>query len=522
MRDGQGCLLPVLPSPLPPLVLEEDRISSAPWLIPQLCRAEVISQLPEVMSSSLSPVNSSQNSVTSKRKRTHKYKDAIGRRGYDGARIIRKDFGNECGNGLFKNTSLCPGNLEGHFCLHKALGGELHADAKGVSDCETSKVQTEDKKARGPDGGCTDCTSYLPGLSDDIALRCLAHVSLSDLHRLALVAQRYRRLVRSSLLFELRRTYKVVEQWVCMYTSGDNGWTAFDPKQNVRRSLPPANVDPLFSLSDRESLSAGTHLLWLGREVFDFACYKYDLITNSWERGPPMVNSRCLFASASCGEFAFVAGGFKVGGPLTIGSTSCILNTAERYDARLGKWESLPSMEIPRQKCSGVYMDGKFYVIGGKDKDHNVLTSGEVYDPLSKTWKIIPNMYVPPETAPSFEPSPPLVAVVNNELYAIESSSNLLKGYIKSSNTWKVLGRVPVRTDVCNGWGLAFKALGDELFVIGSQESPSSRASNSGVAVFSWKARLDAVAPPPPEWKMVKLPVRGNGSFLYNCAVMSC
>ncbi|KAI5084604.1 hypothetical protein GOP47_0000773 [Adiantum capillus-veneris] len=166
-------------------------------------------------------------------------------------------------------------------------------------------------------------------------------------------------------------------------------------------------------------------------------------------------------------------------------------------------------METPRQKCSGVFMDGKFYVIGGKDKDHNILTSGEVYDPASKTWKTIPNMYVPPETAPSFEPSPPLVAVANNELYAIESSSNLLKGYVKSSNSWKVLGPVPVRTDVCNGWGLAFKALGDELFVIGSYETPSYRTPSSGVAVFSWKPRLDAIAPewqlgaPPPEWKMV-------------------
>ncbi|KAH7280662.1 hypothetical protein KP509_36G007800 [Ceratopteris richardii] len=346
-----------------------------------------------------------------------------------------------------------------------------------------------------------------------------------------MVAKKHHRLVRSSLLFDLRRRYKVVEQWVCIYTSDDNGWTAFDPKQRRWRNLPSAKVNMTFSFSDRESLSAGTHLLWLGREALDFACYKYDLITNSWERGPPMVNSRCLFASASCGEFAFVAGGFEVvsislhSSSQTLCTTSCVLNTAERYDARSGKWEALPPMHTPRQKCSGVFMDGKFYVIGGKDRDHNALTSGEVYDPLTRSWTMIPNMYILPDTTPSFEPSPPLLAVAGNELYAIESSTNLLKGYLKNSNSWKVLGPVPVRTDVSNGWGLAFKALGDELFVIGSYQPPGSR---EGVAVFSWKPQLDATTPewrpgdPSPEWRMVNIRVRGNGTFLYNCAVMSC
>lgn len=234
-----------------------------------------------------------------------------------------------------------------------------------------------------------------------------------------------------------------------------------------------------------------------------------------------MINSRCLFASASCGEFAFVAGGFSVGG-----IQPTILNSAERYDSRIGIWEPLPPMEIPRQKCSGVFMDGKFYVIGGKDKFHNPLRSGEVYDPVSKTWRTIPDMYFPQETAPSFEPSPPLVAVANNQLYAIESSTNLLKSYNKGTNTWKVLGSLPVRTDACNGWGLAFKALGDELFVIGSYRIPPS--AREGVAVFSWRPRLDTAAPewhpdaPPQEWKLVDWRVRGNGSFLYNCAVMAC
>lgn len=534
MRDGQGCLLPVLRYHTP-LLRDEDALKVVPWFLPQVCCAEVVSQLPEVISSSLPTVGPAQDTGP-KQKRARKLKYSVGRSDY-GAK-----GGTSRNEGKFSDVAGCchehcssrkagfdPQALE--FQTLQQLDAEVVFRGFPGADCEVKEGHGGGKSACSTNGKAAtsasheEDTSFIPGLDDETALRCLAFVSLSDHQRLAIVAQRYRRLIRSSLLFELRRTYKVVEQWVCIYTSGDNGWMAFDPKRQVWRTLPPANVDPLFKLSDRESLSAGTHLLWLGREVFDFACYKYDLITDSWERGPPMVNSRCLFASASCGEFAFVAGGFKVGGNGLTSINSCVLSSAERYDARVGKWEPLPSMETPRQKCSGVFMDGKFYVIGGKDKDHNPLTSGEVYDPVTKVWTTIPNMYVPPNSIPSMEPSPPLVAVADNELYAIESSTNLLKGYNKSTNTWKRIGPVPVRTDVCNGWGLAFKALGDKLFVIGGYQTPHSR---EGVAFFSLKPRLDAAAPewhpdaPLPDWELVNLRGRGNGSFLYNCAVMSC
>ena len=225
-----------------------------------------------------------------------------------------------------------------------------------------------------------------------------------------------------------------------------------------------------------------------------------------------MVNSRCLFASASCGHYAFVAGGFTVGG-----MQFNVLNTSERYDSIKGIWEPLASMATPRHKCSGFFMDGKFYVIGGKSMTHEPLTSGEEYDPEKNVWRTIENMYPIPPSTPSFEPSPPLVAVAGNELYAIDSSSNLLKVYDKQSITWKVLGSVPVRADFCNGWGLAFKALGDEIFVIGGHRV--SNEEREGVAVFSWRPRPSDSAP---EWKLVNSRVTGTGNFLFNCAVMAC
>ena len=226
-----------------------------------------------------------------------------------------------------------------------------------------------------------------------------------------------------------------------------------------------------------------------------------------------MPNPRWLFASASCGEFAFVAGGFGPEKPeKPEKSTLKLLNSAERYNSLSGQWEPLPPMSVPRQKCSGFYMDGKFYVIGGKDANHQPIMSGEEYNPLTMTWRTIEGMYFAPGVAYTYEPSPPLVAVVDNNLYAVDNTTNVLKVYDKVRNVWKDLGHLPVRTDLNNGWGVAFKALGDRLFVLGVIE---------GIAAFTWRPDPGCETSGA-NWQCLSHRERGIDSLLLNCAVMSC
>lgn len=477
MLDGEGCLLHVVPR-----YLDEEHCCMISWLLPKTFQPDFPSQLREGK-----PCRSEKR----KKSRRAKLKSS--------SETIKTET-QVIGKGTKAELVDFPEQMFGKTACHSQ---------------QQNLDQIED-------------ASFLPGLDDEIALRCLAFISRSDHGNLALLSRKHLQLVRSPELFQLRCHYGVVEQWVYMYGSGSRGWTAFDPKRNASMILPPTNASPLFDLSDRESLSAGTHLLWIGQEAFDFACYRYDLVSNSWEQGPPMVNPRSLFASASCGEFAFVAGGFanvKLNG-MTSGEKDKssqgwgagplnVLTSAERYDSRRGQWDPIPPMKTRRQKCSGVFMDGKFFVIGGKDENHQPLTCGEVYDPAKGTWRTIENMYPAPGTVKGpHEPSPPLLAVADNQLYAIENSTNLLKVYEKPTNTWRILGAVPVRADFCNGWGLAFKALGDELFVIGRYQEDWD-----GIAVFSWRPQLGAAAP---EWQLVNGRITGLGNFLCNCAVMSC
>lgn len=121
-----------------------------------------------------------------------------------------------------------------------------------------------------------------------------------------------------------------------------------------------------------------------------------------------------MFGSASLGEIAILAGGCD--------SEGNILSSAELYNSETQTWNTLPSMNKPRKMCSGVFMDGKFYVIGGiGGSDSGLLTCGEEYEMERRIWTEIPNMGAARDAeAPATLEAPPLVAVINNELYAAD------------------------------------------------------------------------------------------------------
>ncbi|KAE8724620.1 F-box/kelch-repeat protein [Hibiscus syriacus] len=190
------------------------------------------------------------------------------------------------------------------------------------------------------------------------------------------------------------------------------------------------------------------------------------------------------------------------------------------YNSETQKWETLPSMNKPRKMCSGVFMDRKFYVIGGVGgvgKDTRVLTSGEEYDLETKKWTEIPNMS-PGRTGaageaemPAAAGAPPLVAVVNDELYAADYADMEVKKYDKERNSWLTIGRLPERAVSMNGWGLAFRACGDRLIVIGGP-----RTSGEGfIELNAWVPSRGS-----PQWNL--LARKQSGGFVYNCAVMGC
>lgn len=346
-----------------------------------------------------------------------------------------------------------------------------------------------------------------PNLSDELENVVFARFPRAEYWKMGFLNKRFLDLFKSGEIFNLRKNIGFKEPSVFMLASGDANWWTFDRNFSSCRKLPTLPSDYNFEYGDKESFTAGTNLFVCGKEIEGTVVWRYELAANEWFKGPSMITPRCLFASATCGNTAFIAGGLETE------TCKTILNSAEMYNPDTNSWERLPNMNHSRKHCSGCYMDGKFYVIGGLGENQKELKCGEYYDQVTKKWTVVQNMLK--DIPLSVSQSPPLIAVANNELYSLDASSNELKVYEKKCNTWKKLGPVPVRADVQKGWGVAFKSLGDELLVIGA----------TNVSACERVLTMYTCSPEPGmeklEWKQIKneCGVKLN-PFIRNCAVM--
>ncbi|CAO2831136.1 unnamed protein product [Amaranthus hypochondriacus] len=354
------------------------------------------------------------------------------------------------------------------------------------------------------DYGCCN----VPQLSDELENMIVARIPLLEFRKLCSLNKRFLEQIKNGDLLKERKLIGVREASVFMLPSGEKNWWAFDQKFTFHKALPLLPSDDVFKALDKESLCAGTQLLVCGTDVDGPVIWTYDVLMNKWFKGSSMVEPRCLFASASTGDTAFVAGGQGL-------ENQEILNSAEKYDPVTKSWEPLPKMKVKRKMCSGVYMDEKFYVIGGQNQTGGVLTCGEMFDEKKNIWVPIPGILDGLTlTSSRSTHSPPLVAVVNNELYTIETSTNCLMVYMKSTNAWRALGQVPVRADISNGWGVAFKSLGNELLVIGGSKIS---LSGFGMTIYTCCPNPNAESL---DWRLLDGSSSSRSHFIMNCTVM--
>jgi hypothetical protein len=349
------------------------------------------------------------------------------------------------------------------------------------------------------DQGYSDSSTLISSIGRDNSISCLAHCSRSDYGSIASVNRSFCSLVRGGELFKERRRLGIEEHWV-YFSCNVQEWEAYDPYRSRWMTLPRLPHNDCFMCSDKESLAVGTELLVFGKEILSHIILSYSILTNSWSRGIEMNAPRCLFGSASFGEKAIIAGGMDAQGR--------VLRTAELYNSETKRWITLPSMNKARRMCSGVFMDGKFYVIGGMAGNTDVLNCGEEYDLNTGTWRVIENMS---EGLNGASGAPPLVAVVENELYAAQYAGKLVRKYNKRDNSWTTLGELPERPEAVNGWGIAFRGCGERLLVIGGP-----RVLGGGmIELHSWVPREG-----PLQWNMIGS--KPSGNFVYNCAIMGC
>lgn len=371
---------------------------------------------------------------------------------------------------------------------------------------------TETTRASNPnnynDQDVADLDNLIPHIGRDNSISCLLRCSRSDYGAIAALNRNFRSLIRSGELYQLRMRLGIVEHWIYFSVKLPE-WEAYDPFRMRWMSLPRMETNACFVFSDKESLAVGTELLVFGREIASHVIYKYSLLTNAWSSGMAMNTPRCLFASGSLGGIAIVAGGCD--------SSGKVLSVAELYNSETGEWVALPEMNQARKMCSGAFMDGKFYVLGGIDDEAVAITSGEVFDLETRAWEEIPDMYPRRATGdggsmarPAAE-APPLLGVVNKELYSADYATKEISKYNKKNNSWATVGRLPERAVSTNGWGLAFRACGERLMVIGGLR-------DSGLGIIE----LNSWIPSQGSFEWTLLDSKRLGSFVYNCTVMGC
>ncbi|KAH9550848.1 hypothetical protein CY35_10G093400 [Sphagnum magellanicum] len=349
---------------------------------------------------------------------------------------------------------------------------------------------------------------FISGLPNDIAKLCLARVPRAWHWCCRMVSKAWRDEVGSKSFRAKRIELGISEDWPFMVLSGSRHWHKFDPIRGQWLRITDMPADEMFFNMDKECFGAGHKLMVVGCHLDADSLrivpwiWSYNIPTFTWVVAPSMTTSRCLFASATFGDYGYVAGGSQHQG-------RPVLRTAERYNSITNRWEVLPDMIMERKECSGFIMEGCFCVIGGIDEKDMALTSGEFYDPRIGAWTLVPNQWPGFSQWATEHPAPPLVAVVANQLYALDAFNNHLKKYDKATNLWVSLDVVPHRSPQSSGWGLGFKAVGQELWVIGGQNphgGPRIDACTIDTATGSISWRGVAFT-----W--------GSG-FCYNCAVI--
>ncbi|KAJ4801178.1 Galactose oxidase/kelch repeat superfamily protein [Rhynchospora pubera] len=360
------------------------------------------------------------------------------------------------------------------------------------SDCQTGNGSNDGSNY-------SDSNSLFSSIGRDNSIDCLLRCSRSEYGSLACLNRGFRSLIQGGELYRLRRKFGIVEHWV-YFSCNHLEWIAYDPKENRWMTPPRMPHDEWFVCADKESLAVGTELLVFGVVFQDQIVLRYSILSNSWTRGVPMNQARCLFSSASLGEKAIVAGGTDMSGN--------VLNSAELYNSETRSWVTINSMNKARKMCSGVFMDGKFYVVGGASSDEDILTCGEEYDLEKQSWRVIPNMAAGLNRGAGL---PPLVAVLRNELYTADCLEWVLKKYDKKSNVWVTLGPMPLKPGMREFFNVAFCACGDRLLY-----------TNDFRVYRGGRIWINSCVPDndgPPQWNII---TERDGIEVTSCIAMGC
>ncbi|CAH8363626.1 unnamed protein product [Eruca vesicaria subsp. sativa] len=251
--------------------------------------------------------------------------------------------------------------------------------------------------------------------------------------------RRLRAIVKEVEITTCRKRLGLVEDWFFVFEK-DGVWRAFDPYNKVWHNVPlmpepPSWLRPPGGLPYHEIMCVGSELLVCGEYPRVDAMYKFQALTGTWSLVAGMTNQPAFgHAWAVHDDNIFVAGGCD--------ADRITLNSAHVYSSVTGLWSPIPPMTQPRMCCKGAFMDGNFYVVGGKISHHDELQMkiAEVYDPHTNTWSLIHDFLTDEMVSDSYA-----ITVVNQEMYhaSFGGEFGFIHKYSRRSVEWLYMGCFP-------------------------------------------------------------------------------
>ncbi|KAM4127211.1 hypothetical protein ACJW30_02G073000 [Castanea mollissima] len=283
----------------------------------------------------------------------------------------------------------------------------------------------------------------IPGLPDDLALRCLAKLSHGHHGVLETVSTKWRDLIRSSDFANFKAREGWCGNWLFVLTEcSSNEWVAYDPEADIWHPLPKIPT---------------THA---DRKHVGFSCF--DPYRKKWSRVASMRTPRSHFACSVISGKVYVAGGLNL---------SCTrgLALAEVYDPLTDKWEELPPMLNPQMNCLGLSYKGKFYVLSDRVGLPDQKTS-EVLSPADRNWCTVEDIW-------PFSREMQFAAQVirDDRVYTVvDLGESLIKTRYTDKGEWHNVGSVPsvILPDhprPLEAFGYGFASLRHELYIVGGK-----------------------------------------------------
>ncbi|KAL9669309.1 hypothetical protein QQ045_006853 [Rhodiola kirilowii] len=237
-------------------------------------------------------------------------------------------------------------------------------------------------------GSIDQCVNeaLIPGLPDDLALICLAKISHGFLGVLECVCKRWRDVIRSKEYAFYKSRMGRCGDWLFVFMHENDRsrhWKAYDPEADSWHPIPPMPRGN--KLTGFSCVSVCNRLLVIGGFCLNYhhngeisstnQVLSFDPYRQEWSEVASMSTGRANFAcSVICGK-VFVGGGYSSAGYYKYNTPSSLrsynpLSSAEVYDPVKDRWDELPTMPRPWDRCFGVSYNNKFYIMSEVDPNN--------------------------------------------------------------------------------------------------------------------------------------------------------